>query len=161
MINYNSKYNGLMNEIIRQGHTLMSIDRTWVSSNDVAVQAIIDSFDELIPSRIEAKKRIVNQSQSYMAEIEAQYPSFERATWPTQKAEVEAWIADANAPTPLIDTISVARGMDRLTVLNKASVKVHSYNKYAAELAGKRQRLEDYIDSSIDLDFINSINFEG
>ena len=161
MITYNSKYSGLTVEINRLGHTLLSINGVWTSSDDVAVQAIIDSFDELIPARVEAKKRIVAQAQSYMADIEAEYPSFEKATWPTQKAEAEAWSIDSASPTPMLDNIATAREMDRVTILDKALVKVVSYNNYAASLAGKRQKLEDDIDNSTDLDFINSINFEA
>ena len=161
MITYSSRYSGLMTEINNQGHTLFSINGVWVSSNDVEVQSIIDSFDELIPARVEAKKRIVDQSQAYMADVEAEYPSFEKATWPTQKAEVEAWAIDNTSPTPMLDNIAIARGMDRITILSKTLIKVVSYNDYAASLAGKRQKLEDDIDNSTDLDFISSINFEA
>tara|TARA_R110001632_G_scaffold23109_2_gene65796 strand:+ start:74 stop:526 length:453 start_codon:yes stop_codon:yes gene_type:complete len=149
-----------MNEINKQGHSLMSINGEWVSSNDVAVQAIIDSFDELVPARTEAKARIVEQSQSYMQQIESEYPSFERATWPTQKAEIEAWGLDSASLTPLLDNIAIAREMDRVTLLNRTLAKVQAYNIQAAYLAGTRQKLEDEIDNSTDLDFISSINFE-
>ena len=160
MITYNSKHPHIMNEINKQGHSLMSINGEWVSSNDVAVQAIIDSFDELVPARTEAKARIVEQSQSYMQQIESEYPSFERATWPTQKAEIEAWGLDSASLTPLLDNIAIAREMDRVTLLNRTLAKVQAYNIQAAYLAGTRQKLEDEIDNSTDLDFISSINFE-
>ena len=150
-----------MNEITRQGHSLMSINGGWVSSNDVAVQAIIDSFDELVPTRAEAKARIVEQSQEYMQQVESEYPSFERATWPTQKEEIEAWGLDNTSLTPLLDNIAIAREMDRVTLLNRTLAKVQAYNTQAAYLAGKRQKLEDEIDNSTDLDFISSINFEA
>ena len=141
-----------MDEITKQGYSLMSVNGEWVSSNDVAVQAIIDSFDELVPARAEAKARIVEQSQSYMQQIESEYPSFERATWPTQKAEIEAWGLDSASLTPLLDNIAIAREMDRVTLLNRTLAKVQAYNIQAAYLAGTRQKLEDEID--------NSINFE-
>ena len=161
MITYNSKHTHILNEITRQGYSLMSINGEWVSSNDVAVQAIIDSFDELLPVKAEAKARIVEQSQAYMQQIESEYPSFERATWPTQKAEIEAWGVDNTSLTPLLDNIAIAREMDRVTLLNRTLAKVQAYNIQAAYLAGKRQKLEDEIDNSPDLDFISSINFEA
>jgi hypothetical protein len=160
MITYNSKRTHVIDEITRQGHSLISINGEWVSSNDVVVQAIIDSFDELVPAKVEAKARIVEQSQAYMQQVESEYPSFERATWSTQKAEIEAWAIDNNSPTPFLDVIAIARGMDRVTLLNRTLVKVTVYNEQAAFLAGKRQKLEDEIDNSTDLDFISSINFE-
>jgi hypothetical protein len=51
--------------------------------------------------------------------------------------------------------------MDRLTLLNRTLAKVEAYNKQAAFLAGTRQKLEDTIDNSNDLDFISSIDFEA
>ena len=150
-----------MDEITKQGYSLMSINGEWVSSNDEGVQLIIDSFDELLPARAEAKARIVEQSQAYMQQIESEYPSFERATWSTQKAEIEAWEVDNTSSTPLLDNISIAREMDRVTLLNRTLAKVQAYNIQAAYLAGTRQKLEDIIDESTDLDFISSINFEA
>jgi hypothetical protein len=150
-----------MNEINKQGYSLMSVNGEWLSSDEVAVQAIIDSFDELVPAKAEAKARIVEQAQAYMQQIESEYPSFERATWPTQKAEIEAWGLDSTALTPLLDNIAVAREMDRMILLNRTLVKVQAYNTQAAYLAGKRQKLEDVIDNAADLDFISSINFEA
>lgn len=150
-----------MEEITKQGYSLMSINGEWVSSNDEGVQLIIDSFDELLPARAEAKARIVEQSQAYMQQIESEYPSFERATWSTQKAEIEAWEVDNTSSTPLLDNISIAREMDRVTLLNRTLAKVQAYNIQAAYLAGTRQKLEDIIDESTDLDFISSINFEA
>lgn len=124
------------------------------------LQAYIDSFDLLVPAKITAKARIVDQAQSYMQQIESEYPSFERATWPTQKAEIEAWEADNTSKTPLLDNIATARGMSRVELLNRTLVKVHKYNTQAAILAGKRQKAEDEIENSSDLTFIKSINFE-
>ena len=161
MITYNSKRNYIMDEITKQGYSLMSINGKWVSSNDEAVQLIIDSFDELVPAKTEAKARIVEQSQSYMQQIESEYPSFERATWSTQKAEIEAWGLDNTSLTPLLDNIAIAHGMDRVALLDRTLTKVQAYNIQAAHLAGTRQKLEDVIDTSNDLAFISSINFEA
>lgn len=47
MINYTEKGQGLHGAIIAAGHWLMQVDGNWESSNDAAVQAIIDSYDPL------------------------------------------------------------------------------------------------------------------
>jgi hypothetical protein len=49
MINYIEKGYGLHEEIERQGHTLAQIDGVWVSSDDKAVQSIIDNYREILP----------------------------------------------------------------------------------------------------------------
>lgn len=47
MINYLEKGRGLHKAIAEAGQSLYRIDSNWVSSDDVAVQAIIDTFDPL------------------------------------------------------------------------------------------------------------------
>ena len=47
MINYIEKGQGLHSAITEAGHWLMQVDGQWESSDDVAVQAIIDSYDPL------------------------------------------------------------------------------------------------------------------
>lgn len=46
-INYTEKGAGLFRAISQAGHWLVERNRVWISSDDVAVQAIIDSFDFL------------------------------------------------------------------------------------------------------------------
>lgn len=151
----------LLEEFEKQGVHVETTDGVTRTSNDTLAQSIIDTFDPLPLARLDAIKRINEQSQSYMQAIEDEYPEFEKRTWPTQKAEVEAWVSDNNNPTPLLDTIALSRGMDRLTLLNKTYNKVIQYNNTAATLAGKRQLLESQINDSNDLDFICTVNFEA
>ena len=47
MINYIEKGQGLHTAITEAGHWLMQVDGQWASSDDVAVQSIIDSYDPL------------------------------------------------------------------------------------------------------------------
>ena len=46
-INYIEKGIWLHNAVNDAGHSLVQVDGTWVSSDDIAVQAIIDSFNPL------------------------------------------------------------------------------------------------------------------
>lgn len=67
MINYTEKGIGLHDAVAAAGHWLAQVDGVWVSSDDVAVQAIIDAFDAkgwalpVVQARIkeEARQRIV------------------------------------------------------------------------------------------------------
>ena len=149
----------------KYSHTTINREQIFFTNDkteleESKIQEIIDNFDLFSPARLKAKSRIVKQSQHYMQQTELEYPSFERATWPTQKAEIEAWGLDNSSLTLLLDKIAAAREMDRETLLNRTLIKVQTYNNQAAYLAGTRQKLEDEIDSSTDLDFINSIKFE-
>lgn len=53
MINYTEKGYGLHQAIADAGYTLRRIDGVWESSDDVAVQAIIDAYDPLPPAKTE------------------------------------------------------------------------------------------------------------
>jgi len=161
MINHTAQHNGIDLEITKQGYSLYRLDNVWVSSNDIEVQKIIDAFDSVAYVRGLAKVRITAQAEAVMIGVELQYPSFARQTWTTQKIEAESYQKDINSLTPTLDLIALNREVDRVTLINKTLIKVAEYNTTAATLEGKRQKLEDDIDNSTDLDYINSINFEA
>ena len=51
MIAYLEKGVGLHQEIAAVGHSLYQLDNVWISSNDAAVQAIIDAYDPRVSQR--------------------------------------------------------------------------------------------------------------
>ncbi len=164
MINYIEKGKGLHLAINAVGHSLQhrTVNRvsTWHSTDDVAVQAIIDTYDPLSYERTQAKSRIVEQSQESMQLLEDSYPSFERQTFPQQRSEILAWEKDNTTKTPTIDAIAVGRGRSREEHLTKVLEKSVEYHTLATTNAGERQRLEDVIDIETDFTIIQKINFE-
>lgn len=154
------KYGYTQAEIERQGHWTECRDGKMIYSDKPIIDTIVGAYDPLPEARLDAITRINEQSQALMQSVEDSYPEFEKRTWPTQKAEVEAWVEDSNSPTPLLDVISATRGVERIALLNKTKAKVEQYNLYAASLAGKRQKIEDSIIESSDLDFVCTVNFE-
>jgi len=69
MINYIEKGKWLHDAITEAGYTLTQKGLTWESSNDVEVQAIIDTFDPLPFAREEAKKRVKQVGATKIANI--------------------------------------------------------------------------------------------
>lgn len=161
MINLTDKYGYVVSEIERRGHQLFKMDGQWHCSDEQAVQVIIDTFDAVPLARADAVRRINSEAQTHMQTIEDEYPEFEKRTWPTQKAEVEAWFADNMALTPTLDTIAAARDIPREVLLQKTKEKVDAYNTLAATLAGTRQKIEDQILASTNMDFICNVKFEA
>lgn len=160
MIKHIEKGWGLTLFIEEAGEWLKEIGNEWKSSNDVVVQSLIDNYDPVPYEQGEAKARIVEQANEAMQSLEDMYPSFEKQTWPYQKAEVEAWVLDSEALTPTIDAIVLVRGNDRLTHLSKTAGKITAYHTLSTQYAGERQRLEDVIDAETDWRVIQNINFE-
>lgn len=161
MINFKNDCEHLRKSIEQLGFLVWALDGEYHSSDDVKVQAIIDNYEPLPAARLAAKKRINDQSQALMSAVEDEYPSFERQTWAKQQSEIESWDIDKTSLTPTLDAIALARSMNRDVLLNKTLLKVNAYNHRALFLIGTRQKLEDDIETSVDLDFINSVNFEA
>tara|TARA_R100000541_G_scaffold780_3_gene4429 strand:+ start:100 stop:573 length:474 start_codon:yes stop_codon:yes gene_type:complete len=155
------KYGYTQREIERQGYTTECRDGLMIYSDESAINNIIATYDPLPEAKVDAINRINEQSQSMMDAIELQYPSFEKHTWPAQKIESEGWFADNEFKTPTLDAIALSRGVNREDLIRKAYEKVTAFNGYAANLAGKRQKIEDDITLSVDLDFICTVKFEA
>lgn len=148
-------------EIERRGHWTECRDGELIYSDKVAIDNILNNYNPIPAARADAILRINDQSQALMQSVELAYPEFEKRTWPTQKQESDAWVKDSDSKTPMLDAIALSRGINRITLLNKTVEKVNQYNLYAAELAGKRQKIEEEILNSNDLDFICTVSFEA
>lgn len=161
MINYIEKGSGLHGAITKNSHYLKQVDGTWVSSDDVAVQAIIDSYDPLPDARTEAKARLVAQVNEATAELEAAYPEVIKRTFERQEAEARAYIADPNAVTPTLTKIATARGLDLSTLAARVIYKADAYRDVVDGLNVAMQVKEDQIDAETDWQVISTINLGG
>lgn len=100
MINYVEKGRGLHKAITDAGQWLYRLDGNWVSSDDVAVQAIIDTFDPLPDAKAAAIKEIgqyasdlidknVNHIKAKRIQADATYASSKKSNGkPLSTAEV-------------------------------------------------------------------------
>jgi hypothetical protein len=68
-INYIEKSFRLHREVSEQGHSLSKLDGEWVSSDDVEVQAIIDSYDALAEAQADARARVAIEASKRVAAI--------------------------------------------------------------------------------------------
>ena len=57
-VNYIEKTYRLHKQISEQGFALKKVDNVWTSSDDVAVQSIIDSYDPLPEAKADARQRV-------------------------------------------------------------------------------------------------------
>lgn len=75
--------------------------------------------------------------------IQSGYPSSEVLSWPKQEAEARSYVADSSAPTPLLDALAEARGIDKTELAARVILKADAFAKYSGTAIGKRQALED------------------
>ncbi len=93
MINYTEKGIRLHEHIFESGYTLTLTDGEWVSSDDVAVQAIIDSFDPLPQARQEAINLVNEAAGNTRIKYVTNVP-FQEAAYQMKEADVRRYRAD-------------------------------------------------------------------
>lgn len=81
-------------------------------------------------------------------ELTAGYPEAERLTWPAQQAEALAWGADSSTPTPYLDGIASARGVNPADMRQMTLAQVQAFQSASQYLVGTRQRLRDAINAA-------------
>lgn len=95
--------------------------------------------------------------ETAIATITAGYPASEVLSWPKQEAEARSWTANAGAPTPLIDALAAGRGIIMADLVSRIIQKADAFAALSGQMIGKRQNLEDQIDS-LAVDDTESLN---
>lgn len=75
------------------------------------------------------------------------YPEAEQLTWPVQRAEALAWQSDPSSPTPYLDGLAAARGIEPEEMRQKTLTQTLLFMAASQQLVGKRQRLRDALDA--------------
>ncbi|MHB0820127.1 hypothetical protein ACYCFK_17855 [Stutzerimonas stutzeri] len=118
----------------------------------------VEDIEEHVASRRRAL--IGDNNSAYeiaIAQMTADYPASEIATWERQRAEVIAWDEDPEAATPWIDLAASARGLDRTEYLQRTLAKVRAFALASAYLTGRRQGIDDAIRSATSLQALQTI----
>lgn len=133
--------------------------KKWMENQAKKAQAAADLLEA---SKLALLKAIARNAQNIVAAKSGMdtLPPFEVQIWHLQAAEAAAWKADPSAPTPILDQIATARGIDpaelKATVLKKNT----AYESLCATVAGKRQAIEKQIEAAKTIDELNTINTE-
>ena len=133
--------------------------KKWMENQAKKAHAAADFLEA---SKLALLKAIARNAQNIVAAKSGMdtLPPFEVQIWHLQAAEAAAWKADPSAPTPILDQIATARGIDpaelKATVLKKNT----AYESLCATVAGKRQAIEKQIEAAKTIDELNTINTE-
>jgi hypothetical protein len=109
----------------------------------------------LARAKNEAVKAIRNKFEDIIRTLKTSVAAYEVATWDTQRNELTVYLANANNPTPYVDSLAAARGETRDVLFGKIKVKVEAL----ATLQGKQQALEKQVESATDMDTLNAITY--
>ncbi len=107
----------------------------------------------------QAKLAEINKAfQVAAAGLMAGYPEAERLTWGVQQSEALAWSIN-ESPTPYLDGLAAARGLDPLLMRQKTLAKVQAFMDASQALVGTRQRLEDAVNTAADASSLSTISW--
>ncbi len=73
-------------------------------------------------------------------------------TWDLQRSEALAYDADVNAPTPLVDSLAIARGITKEDLVGRILAKATAFAGVMGALLGNQQRIEDLVALAVDAD---------
>lgn len=121
------------------------------------------SNDELLMLAKSNKLTQINsQAQAYINKTAGlnDVPEFEVQTWTIQALEAKEWHEDNSTPTPTLETIAAARGVDVNVLRQKAYKKAIKFEKLSAHVAGVRQRMTDLTEQAKSIDELDKIVIE-
>ena len=114
------------------------------------------TLDDLRRERL----RVINAAfDTAAAALVAGYPALERSTWHMQESEALAWQTNPAAPTPYLDAVADARGIDYDDMRNKTLGNVLLFRAASAQLVGTRQALRDAIADATTREAIEAITW--
>jgi hypothetical protein len=125
-----------------------------VDENGLGVLTI-DPIAELSRSKVQKVRAIRAYFDGIVTGLKASVAAYEVATWDTQRTELTAYLANANNPTPYVDSLATARGETRDVLFGKIKAKVEAL----ATLQGKQQALEKQVDAATDMGTLNAITY--
>lgn len=145
MIDYQEKGAGLHRAISDAGHWLMEMDGVWVSSDDIAVQVIIDGY-----SLDDCKNEICAAISAHAKELRdkavASVSAGEMASWPIKRAEATAFVTSGNpAVAPMLSAEASARGITLADMIGKVSGNAARLSLLEAQIGGIDGRHRDAV----------------
>lgn len=104
-----------------------------------------------VPTLEEAKAaklaEINTAANKTLAALTTTYPDREISTFDKQEAEARAYMADPEAPTPLLSALAKARDIDMDELVKRVIAKADAFAAASGYIIGQRQALEDQLDA--------------
>ncbi|MBI3771458.1 MAG: hypothetical protein HY272_01945 [Gammaproteobacteria bacterium] len=137
MITYAEKGSGLHRVIAASGHWLEQRNGEWISSNDAAVQTIIDGY-MLADTQAEICTAIDAHAATVRERATAGVSAAEMSSWSLKIAEARAYTASGNASdaAPLLTVEAQIRNVPLQAVVDRVMAKSTALQMLEATIAG-------------------------
>lgn len=103
---------------------------------------------------------ITNRFEEAISQLKLGFSTSEILSWDKQEKEARSYLLDNTSPTPLLNSIALARGVDLNILVGKIIEKADMFATISGALIGKKQRLDDMI-ASATLESINNISWDN
>ena len=145
MITYIEKGMGLHAAIRAAGHWLVERDGVWISSDDTAVQAIIDGYT-LAQAKAEKKREVSSMARTKYDAVTAGISAAEMAGWSILLSEAVAYRAGSTTHPALTAEASI-RGITVAALVAKVEGNAAAFQAARAAIAGTDGKKRDEIDA--------------
>lgn len=144
-ISYVEKGAGLHEAVRVAGEWLARVDGVWTSSDDAAVQAIIDGYS-VADAIAHRQAECLAMAKSLRDKAVSGISAGEMAGWPIKLAEARAFAADpANAQTPMLSAEAASRGITVAELVAKVGGNSTRFAALEAAIGGADGRHRDAI----------------
>lgn len=158
MISYNEKGSGLHEAIRKAGHWLREENGVWISSNDTAVQAIIDGFT-LDNAKAEVSARVDAFAKALFDKAVAGTSAAEMAGWSILRAEAIAYNANVTGSCPAMTAEAAQRGITLAALAAKVTGNANRFDGLRAAVAGTSGKHRDALAALTTFDAVLDYNF--
>lgn len=136
MINYTEKGHGLHEAIASAGYVLREENGTWTSSNDAAVQAIIDGYT-LDDAKAHKSAQASAHAKMLRDKVIRTISAGEMASWPIKLSEAAKYaLTGQDADAPMLAAEAAARGITLAALVAKVGENATTFAGLEAAIAG-------------------------
>ena len=151
-------FTGTLGAVPIAGHWARFEDGVWITSDDIAVQEIIDSFT-LDQAKAEIKAKVTTLAKAIRDKIVSGTSPGEMASWPIKFAEASAYSANPSAVTPMLTTEATQRGVTVESIAVRVTVNAVILGRIEANIAGTQGRHNDNLKALTTFDDVAAYDF--
>jgi len=146
MIGYIEKGYGLHQMLAAQGIELRNVDGNWIANApDELVSQLIADYNPW-PSEKATKFAEIDQAfETAVSSLTAGWPQHEIQTWSKQEAEARAVAVNPDAPTPMLSTIAITRGLTVSELAQRVIRDADAFTAASAHFVGLRHKARQQV----------------
>ena len=161
MIAYTEKGSGLHAKITKLGYNLREENGTWVSSDDVAVQAIIDSYTLAEAQALKANE-VLEKAKALRDKAVRAISAGEMASWPIKLSEAAKFAASGlPADAPMLSAEASARGITLAALVAKVGGNASTFSTLEAAIGGVDGKHRDAIKALTTFDEVSAYDYSA